>query len=105
MGFNDPQRQKVDGKTCTSLHAEVACLRNVKNPKKFRILVVNIGENGKLKNSTPCYYCKKYLEERGVTSIYCSMDNGKIEKIKIKDIHPRKTQAQIRHEKRIRCSC
>jgi len=95
---NEYERQCFKGKSTTSLHAEINCVRQLKpkkNVKKFRLLVININkENGELKNSIPCLTCKKYLINKGFTHIYCSTKDGSIKKFKLNKIESKLTHSQ-----------
>jgi deoxycytidylate deaminase len=88
--INDYERQYVNGKITTSLHAEVGCMLKFKNANKikkgFDILILRYNKKTILCDSKPCQNCKKFLIQKGIYKIYCSLPNGSIEKIKLEDI-------------------
>lgn len=47
-----------------------------------------------LKNSMPCKYCRDYLIEIGFRYIYCSTDNGEIEKVRLLELPDHESNAQ-----------
>lgn len=93
---NDPERGCLNGKICTSVHAEIGCVRKAKNPLKFKLIVIRVSMNGEqtLKNSLPCKYCRDYLLHIGFRTIYCSTDNGEIVKVKLKELPDHESAAQ-----------
>ena len=48
-----------------------------------------------LKNSMPCKHCRDYLIGVGFKTIYCSTDEGTIEKFKLKELPDHESTAQI----------
>lgn len=48
-----------------------------------------------LKNSMPCKHCRDYLLEVGFKTIYCSTDDGTIEKVKLEHLPDHESTAQI----------
>jgi deoxycytidylate deaminase len=79
-GFNDYNRTYIDGKSFTTYHAEHSCCRKFSNIKD-KLLVLRFNRNGDLRNASPCEVCKEMLMKKGLRYIYCSDDNGCINKI------------------------
>lgn len=102
IGYNQMNRNYYEGHSITSLHAEIDCLRKIRynKIKKYNILVVNINKdvsNNKLyKDSRPCKHCTNYLIEKGFKHIFCSTENGIIEKINLRNYEPYITLANIK---------
>lgn len=98
-GFNQMDRQCFRGKGITSLHAEIDCLRKCR-PKKdllkrnYSLLIVKITRAKTINNtniytdSRPCDCCTKYIIGLGFKHIYCSTQDGLIEKIKLDNYVP-----------------
>ena len=56
--------------------------------KKFDIYVVRNNENNEtFQDSQPCIECQENLKRMGFKNIYYSLDDGKFEKKKIKDLN------------------
>lgn len=102
IGINQMNRNYYKGKAVTSLHAEIDCIRKIKNHKikKYSILVVNINKDSNkskmYKDSRPCKHCTEYLLKRGFKHVFCSTHTGLIEKINLKDYDPYTTLANIK---------
>jgi deoxycytidylate deaminase len=85
----------MDGKKITSLHAEVACLKNIKIRKKYRLLVLKYNKKGLLVDSKPCSHCKGAIMEKGFKEVYYSTGNEEeIVKTKMKDLKTRESKSQ-----------
>jgi deoxycytidylate deaminase len=89
--FNDYNRQCVNGEVTTSLHAEVGCVMRLRNndriKKGFDILILRFNKNdGLLCDSKPCNNCKNFLLSKGINKVYCSTENGTIQKFKLSEI-------------------
>lgn len=56
-------------KTHASVHAEVAALSRVSNPRGCTVYVARSLKSGGPGNSKPCVRCAKYLEEAGVRRV------------------------------------
>lgn len=93
---NDYFRQCFNNKRITSLHAEIGCIKNEMVKKGFKMVVIRFNKNGELCDSKPCNNCKMHLLSKGFTTIYCSMANGKISKIKLMDIEDYNSPSQIK---------
>lgn len=93
-GFNQMDRGCFRGKSITSLHAEIDCLRKIRPftrlcNKKYIFVVVKVSRYDKsFTNSRPCDCCTKYIKGVGINSIYCSTELGSIEKINMDDYTP-----------------
>jgi tRNA(Arg) A34 adenosine deaminase TadA len=75
---NDPAN--VDG--CfwhVSVHAEMAALRQVADPRGATAYVARIGRSGEIRHSQPCIRCREVLEESGVRAVWSS-DASYVEK-------------------------
>jgi deoxycytidylate deaminase len=114
FGLNQMNRNYYEGKSITSLHAEIDCLRKLGNNKikNYSILVVNlIKDNSKnttdtlYKDSRPCANCTSYLIKKGFKHVLCSTQNGIIEKINLKDYKPYVTLANIKGNARTGYNC
>ena len=56
--------------------------------KKFDIYVVRNNENNDtFQDSKPCIECQKNLKRMGFKNIYYSLDDGKFEKKKVKELN------------------
>jgi len=92
IGCNDYNHHSLNGKRISSLHAEIKCLnyyfKSHSKIKKnnYKFFVFNVNSSGKLKNSSPCYYCAQELLKKGFTKVYFSNDEGDIIKKKIIDL-------------------
>jgi deoxycytidylate deaminase len=95
---NDYSRQCFNGKYISSLHAEIACMRNIPDLRKgMKVIVLRYSKGtGKLCDSRPCNTCKEYLTSKGLTSIYCSNEDGHVVKYRIKDLPVYNTKAQVK---------
>lgn len=88
-GVNDISRQCFNGKATTSIHAEVNCLKNFKGTvsRGFTFLTLHYSkETGELKDSRPCANCVCFLKKKGITNIYCSLNNGTVVKLRLDEI-------------------
>lgn len=85
FAFNDTLREYIDGTRMSSLHAEHACLRNC-NCNGRNILILRYGRKGELKDSKPCANCKHFMISKGIQYVFCSMDDGSVQKIKLSDL-------------------
>lgn len=56
-------------KNKASLHAEVAALRNVKNPQGCTIFVSRVMKSGEVGLSKPCPECQEYIDSVGVKKV------------------------------------
>jgi deoxycytidylate deaminase len=88
---NNYNRQFINGKIATSLHAEIGCMKFLKDNKRikkgFSVLILRYNKhNGSLCDSKPCNNCKQFLIKKGLTKIYCSTSDGTIQKFKPEDI-------------------
>lgn len=88
---NHYNRQYVNGKVMTSLHAEIGCMLKYKNSSRIRkgfdILILRYNRHtGCLCDSKPCNNCKQFLIKKGINRIYCSLSDGSIKKIRLEDI-------------------
>lgn len=93
---NDYNRQYVNRKKTTSLHAEQGCVKNHKRIKGFKLVVFRFDKTGNLCNSSPCSACKKALLGKGIRFIFCSNKDGVIEKLKLDNIEPYFSVSQLR---------
>lgn len=93
---NDYERQYVEGLKVTSLHAEVACIKNVKNiRKKYRLLVLKYNKHGFLEDSKPCSHCKETIIKCGFKEVYYSTGNGEeIVRVKLNELNTRESKSQ-----------
>jgi deoxycytidylate deaminase len=104
VGLNQMNRNYFEGQSCTSLHAEIDCIRksrfNKTNITKYDILIVNINKDvtsdKMYKDSRPCKHCTAYLRKMGFKSVFCSTNNGIIEKLKLSGYEPYETLASIK---------
>lgn len=91
FSMNNYNRQYVDGKFTTSLHAEIGCVKILKDKGKikkgFDVLVLRFNKgNGYLCDSRPCSNCKTFLEKKGFCRVYCSTEDGTIQKFKLSEM-------------------
>lgn len=120
-GFNQMDRQCFRGKCITSLHAEIDCLRKARPiteliRKNYSLLVINISKeafedddhphrhnnvHSYYKNSKPCSNCTKFLMGLNFKFIYCSNENGEIEKLYLDTYEPYVTISQTRLSTRV----
>ena len=86
--MNDYDRQCINGRKTTSQHAEVGCTKCYGSTikKGLWLLVLRFNRQGHLKESRPCSSCKKFLINKGISSIYCSVEDGSIEKIRLSEV-------------------
>jgi deoxycytidylate deaminase len=88
-GFNQMDRQCFRGRAITSLHAEIDCIRKIRplsdiNRRNYKMLIIKVSRHDlKYSNSKPCDCCTKFIKDVGINHIYCSNNNGTIEKIKL----------------------
>lgn len=63
-----------------SIHAEIDALfkMNQKFTKGTDILIIRLGNHGKLKNSRPCNSCIDKLKQKGIRKAYYSNEDGNI---------------------------
>jgi deoxycytidylate deaminase len=93
-GYNQMDRGCFRGKSITSLHAEIDCLRKIRPftrlcNKKYTLVVVKISRHDKsFTDSRPCDQCTRYIKSVGINSIYCSNELGHIEKIHMDNYTP-----------------
>ncbi len=72
-------------------------MRKAKNPLKFKLVVIRVSMDDQrtLKNSSPCKHCRDYLLGVGFKTIFCSTDEGTIEKVKLAELPDHESTAQI----------
>jgi deoxycytidylate deaminase len=94
-GFNQMDRQCFRGKTISSLHAEIDCLRKCRPIKdlirrNYTLVIVKVAkEVDKLySDSSPCKCCTKFIKGLGFKHVYCTTKEGKIEKINLDEYVP-----------------
>ena len=92
-GFNQMDRQCFRGENIRSLHAEIDCLRKCRPirdicKKNYKLLIVKISRdpNQLYSDSRPCNCCTKFILGLGIRRVYCSNDDGIIEKLRFKDL-------------------
>lgn len=91
FGYNQMDRQCFRGKAITSLHAEVDCIRKIRpisdiSKRNYSLLIIKISRyDHTYTNSKPCDCCTKFIKGVGINHVYCSNENGEIEKIKLDD--------------------
>lgn len=56
----------------TSVHAEIAALRQVSDPRGATAYVARVGRNGETRHSQPCLRCREVLENAGVKAVWSS---------------------------------
>jgi len=95
--MNDYRRQYVSRAFTTNGHAEVLCLKDIpqKRLKKLNVLILRFKKDGNLCDSRPCANCKDFLRKKGVTSVYCSMFDGSIQKIALDNVPDYLSSSQI----------
>ncbi len=60
-----------------SLHAEVACILNAKEPLyNLNMLVIRLGSKGEFRIAKPCEHCFKYIKNIGIKKVIYSIDNS-----------------------------
>lgn len=84
-GFSH-QRGCINGKSCSSMHAEYHAIHNRKSYKGYSIIIIRSDNNGNLLNSYPCNECLYYIRRSGIKKVYFSDDNGKIYCMRTKDM-------------------
>ena len=82
------ERQYVHRLCTTSLHAEINCVKSnpKKNKKNLAMLILRFRKDGHLCDSRPCFDCKKYLITKGFSYVFCSVSDGTIQKLFLKDV-------------------
>jgi len=98
--LNDYRRQYVSRAITSNIHAEVSCLKNIltkdkKIKKNLILLILRFKKDGTLCDSKPCAECKKYLLSNNILSVFCSLSDGSIQKIFLKDLPNYLSSAQI----------
>lgn len=97
---NDYTRQFSGGQLNTSLHAEINCVKQVRDLKNYRLIVLRFTSDGKLRDSKPCHSCKMYLMNRGLSHVFCSTENGVIQKLRLESIIAYQSPAQKKFTKK-----
>ena len=99
---NDYRRQYVGRKNHASLHAERSCIKDInrnrssnKIKKNLTLLVLRFRKDGTLCDSRPCAECKEYLINNGLIFVFCSIADGSIQKIFLKDLPNYLSKSQI----------
>lgn len=90
-GFNRMERQLFRGKTVNSLHAEIDCIRKIKQDiSNYTLIIVKISKTDELRyyDSMPCKHCTDFIINAGLKRVYCSNNSGKIVKINLNDYVP-----------------
>ena len=69
----------------SGLHAETSALMHMfpDNPKGASIFVCKINPSGRISNAKPCCRCQFALADAGVKYVYCTNDEGEVDKYKI----------------------
>lgn len=70
-----PNRHWIDGVPCSE-HAEVAALRQIKDPRGVTLYVVRVRPDGTSGLSRPCPQCAKYISELGIKKVIYSVDDS-----------------------------
>ena len=72
----------------TAMHAEIAAFMHMfpENVSGASIFVCRINNSGKISNAKPCGRCQSALSAAGIKYVYCTNDDGGIDKYKIKTI-------------------
>jgi len=87
-GCNNYRTYSRDGliRNCCSCHAEVNVLRKcLKNPhNRLNLYIVRISQDGKMRNSEPCFMCVSLMKSYFVKYIIYSTNDG-IRKCKISE--------------------
>lgn len=101
--MNDYQRQYIGRALHTTLHAEVGCLKDNKDlssqkkkiKKNLSLLILRYRKDGSLCDSRPCSDCKTFLLNKGLLFVFCSVTDGTIQKIFLKDVPNYLSASQI----------
>jgi len=98
VGFNQMDRQCFRGESIRSLHAEIDCLRKCRPitdiyKRNYKLLIVKISKDKRndkqiYTDSRPCDCCTKFIIGLKIKRVYCSNENGQIEKLNLKTYEP-----------------
>jgi cytidine deaminase len=72
------------GQYPNSVHAEVACLRNVPVVTSGDLYVARVLATGNLAMAKPCPACMEYIRSHGVDTIHYSTNNGGWESLELR---------------------
>lgn len=69
-----PGRAWIDNVPCSE-HAEVAALRQIKNPRGITLYVVRVRTDGSSGLSKPCAACAEYISKMGIKKVIYSVED------------------------------
>lgn len=69
-----PGRAWIDNEPCSE-HAEVAALRQIKNPRGITLYVVRVRTDGSSGLSKPCAACAEYISKMGIKKVVYSVED------------------------------
>jgi len=69
-----PGRQWIDNVPCSE-HAEVAALRQIKDPRGVTLYVVRVRPDGSSGLSKPCPACAEYISRMGIKKVVYSVED------------------------------
>jgi len=102
VSTNDYRRQYVNRSLTTNVHAEIMCLKdnkdlrsNNKIKKNLSLLILRYRKDGSLCDSKPCSDCKEFLIHKGLSFVYCSVADGSIQKLFLKNLPNYLSPSQI----------
>lgn len=94
-GFNQMDRQCFRGKTISSMHAEIDCLRKCRPirdlfKRNYTLIIVKVSKSDDMlySDSSPCKCCTKFIKGLGFKHVYCTTKEGTIEKIDLSEYIP-----------------